>query len=200
MSNLTNVVFGKRALHRICSADYIDWADEMLEQDYDTPHLRILAGLDRRNSIVEVEPYFIHSLKELNIEQVEPKAAVQAYACDIAQQIIDGKFTSAREAIKTLYQICVDTNYDPDYRVWLDLDDALDCLHCGDFPYSYPSATLENIDRIIKQEAENWIAGITASAVVTAHPLEPPAWGRWIADRLWSRLNIARSGNESEDA
>lgn len=102
--------------------------------------------------------YFLRSIKELNIEEIEPKAAVRAYACEIAQQIIDGQSTSFQQAIQALYQIWLDTDFDSDYAVWSELDDALDRLHAGGFPYSYPAATLENFDVIVKQEAARFIA------------------------------------------
>ena len=157
----SKALFGRRLLGHISALDYIDWAVEMLLQDYDSLDLRILAGLDRQSSIFEVEGYFFRALKELNIEaEVEAKDAVQAYAYQIAQQIINGHFSSSRRAIRNLYRICVDTNYASDYRVWLELDDALDSLQAGDFPYTYPSATLENFDALIKQEAANLIARI----------------------------------------
>jgi hypothetical protein len=36
MSSSTKAIFGRRALHSIFAEDYIDWAGEMLMQDYDT--------------------------------------------------------------------------------------------------------------------------------------------------------------------
>ncbi|MBW4473535.1 MAG: ABC transporter ATP-binding protein [Stenomitos rutilans HA7619-LM2] len=157
MSHSTNAIFGKRALHQIFADDYIDWATELLVKGYDSPNLRILAGLDRRSSVFDIETYFIHAIKELDIEEPEPKAAIRAYACEIAQQIINGQFISLRQAIQPLYQIWLDTDHDPDYVIWLELDDALDSLYAGEFPYSYPSATLENIDAIVHQEAARFV-------------------------------------------
>jgi hypothetical protein len=170
MNRSTKVLFGRQALGRTFSEDYIDWAYEMLEQDYDTPQLRILAGLDRRSSIFEVEQYFINSLRELEIESVEPKAAVQAYACDIAQQILDGQFPETREALRALYQIYPDTDYDSDYAVWSDLDDARSYLSSGEFPYPYPAATLDNFDEILKKEAAQFIVRMTTGGGAKAQP------------------------------
>ncbi|MBW4694030.1 MAG: hypothetical protein KME27_19975 [Lyngbya sp. HA4199-MV5] len=158
MSNSTNAIFGKRALHQVFADDYIDWAIELLVQGYDSPNLRILAGLDRRSSVFDIETYFIHAIKELEIEEPEPKAAVRAYACEMAQQIIDGQFTSLRAVVRALYQIWLNTDYDPNYAIWLTLDDALDSLYAGEYPYSYPSATLENFEAIVQQEAARFVS------------------------------------------
>ncbi len=57
-----------------------------------------------------------------------------------------------------MYQIWLDTDYDCEYAIWLQLDDALDSLYAGEFPYTYPSATLENFGEIVRQEADRFIA------------------------------------------
>jgi hypothetical protein len=184
MNRSTKVLFGRQALGRTFSEDYIDWAYEMLEQDYDTPQLRILAGLDRRSSMFEVDEYFKKSLKELSIEPLEPKAAVRAYACDIAQQIIDGQFPASRQTMKALRQLWLDSEYDDDYDIWSDLDEACDYLSWGDFPYTYPTATLDNFDEILKKEAAQFIVRMTTGDEPKAQPPETQFWGRWIADRI----------------
>ena len=163
MNNSTKAVFGKRALGQVFADDYIDWAIAMLMEDYDSPNLRILAGLDRRSSFFEVEAYFLRSIKELGIEEVEPENAIRSYACETAQQIIDGQFTSPHQAIETMYRLWLQLwvargyNYDPDYEIWIELHEALTSIHIGEFPYSYPSATLKNIDEVVKQEAARFI-------------------------------------------
>ncbi len=138
--------------------DYIHWAEEMLMEDYDSPSLRILAGLDHHNSFWEVESYFMRSIEELNIEEPEAKIAIRAYACKIAQQVINGQYDSSQLAVRDLYQIWKYLDYDSEYVIWFELDDALDSLLSQYFPYSYPSATLENFDVIVKQEAEIFLA------------------------------------------
>jgi hypothetical protein len=157
MTFSTKEIFGRRALHNIFAEDYIHWAVEMLVHGHDSPNLRILAGLDRRDSVVEVEKYFLHAATELDIDQVEGKAAMRAYACEIAERIIEGKFTSHRDAIRVLYQIWLDSDHDREYTVWQELDDALDSLLTSDFPYTYPSATLENFDQTLRHEAARFI-------------------------------------------
>jgi hypothetical protein len=159
MSGPTKAIFGKRALQSAFAEDYIDWAGELLVQDYDSPSLRILAGLHRRSGVFEVEAYFLRALKELNISEPESKAAVRAYACEIAHQIIIGQLTS-QEGVRTLYRICRDTEFDHAYLIWYKLDDALDSLLASVFPYSYQSATLDNFDAIVRKEAEEFLAAM----------------------------------------
>jgi hypothetical protein len=160
MNSSTNALLGKRAICHIFATDYIDWAEEMLIQGYDTPNLRILAGLDRKNSIFAVEQYFHTAIKELNIEEIEPNTAVRIYACEVAKQIINGEIKSSQQAIEALYQIYVGTDYDSDYMIWSELDDAFASIRAGEYPYTYPSATLENFAAILKQEATKFITSM----------------------------------------
>ena len=67
MDYILTAIFGKRALGQLFSADYINWAGEMLVQGYDSHSLRILAALDRFSSVFEAEDYFLRSLKELDL-------------------------------------------------------------------------------------------------------------------------------------
>lgn len=129
-------------------------------QGLDSHHLRILAGLDNSTSLFEAEERFLRCSKELEITTPEPETAIRAYACEIAQQLIEGRLTG-REGVRALYQICRANEYDPDFLIWYYLDEAFDYLLAGDYPYTYPSATLENYDEVAKQEAAKFIADMS---------------------------------------
>src|SRR5215208_5660475 len=159
----TKAIFGKRALYQLPAGDYVDWAGEMLVQGYDSYSLRILAGLERSASTFEAEDYFLRSAKELGISIPDSEAAVRAYACEIARQIVEGRLTG-QEGVRALYRICLATEYDRDYLIWLELDDALDSLLSGEYAYTYESATLENFDEVAKQEAEKFIVEMSGKA------------------------------------
>ena len=159
MDYLIKAIFGKRALGEVFASNYIDWAGEMLVQGYDSHSLRILAGLDGFISTFEAEDYFLRSIKELNLTVPDSDMAIRAFACAIAQRVIDGNITG-QEGVRALYKICIATEYEKDFIVWLELDDALDSLLYGSYPYTYQSATLENFDEIAKREAEIFIASV----------------------------------------
>lgn len=156
---LINSIFGERALGPLSTNDYVDWAGEMLAQDYDTYSLCILAGLDRFASAFEAEDYFLRSIKELNLNVPDCANAIRAYACDIARQIINGQLTG-QQGVRTLYKICVATEYEREFMGWYELNEALDNLVAGGYPFTYESPTLENFDEVAKQEAENFIAAV----------------------------------------
>jgi hypothetical protein len=133
----------------------------MLMQGYDSYHLCILAGYNSFTSVFEVEERFLRAARELGFDAPDPETAIRAYACEIAQQIIEGRL-SGREGVHALFRLCITTQYHPDFIIWLYLDDAWDYLSVGDLPYTYESATLENYDDVARQEARNFIAAMSA--------------------------------------
>ena len=165
----TNAIFGRRALNQVCADDYVEWAVEQLVLGYDSFHLRILAGLDRLGSVLETEDYFLRSIKELCIAEPKPDVAIRSYACEIARQITKGGLT-AQQGVRTLYQIWRDSEYSHEFVRWLELDDALDSLSWNEFPYAYPTATRENFEAIVQQEAKNFIADMEKAALDAPAP------------------------------
>jgi hypothetical protein len=160
MDYLLTAIFGKRALQQLSASDYAAWAGEMLVQGYDSRSLRILAGLDRFASTFEAEDYFDRSITELNLTPPDRDAAIRAYACEIARQIIEDKIT-ARAGVRALVSICIATECAREFIIWLELDEAFESLMAGDYPFTYQSATLDNFDEIAKREAANFIAAVT---------------------------------------
>ncbi len=157
MTYSTTAMFGKRAMSQLSAEDYIDWAVQMLMQDCDSRHLRILAGLGRKTtSAFEAEDYFLRCMKELNLSVPDSEKAIWAYAREAAQEIVDGRI-SGKQGVRNMFQFCLATDYDHDFVIWLELDDALDNLLQDEHPYSYKSATLENFEIIAKHEAEKFI-------------------------------------------
>ncbi len=144
-------------MSQITAEDYIDWAVEMLEQGYDFRQLRILAVLDRKTtSRLEAGDYFLRCMKELNLPAPDSEKAILAYAREAAQEIVEENIP-ARKGVRNMFKFCLATDYDHDFVIWLELDDALDLLIEGEDSYSYESATLENFDSIAKLEAEKFI-------------------------------------------
>jgi len=160
MNHLLTAICGKKALRQLSCGDYVDWAVEMLVQGYDSHSLRILAGLNKSASTFEAENYFVRSITELNLTLPDPDTAIRAYACAIARQIIDEKI-AAHDGVRALFQICIATNYARDFIIWFQLEDALDSLLSGNYPFTYESATLENFHEIAKREAANFIGAVT---------------------------------------
>lgn len=154
---LTHSTFGKNALGFAAAVDYIDWAVEMLELGYDSRSLGMLASFERStSSISDVEQYFYRAINELNFVKPSQTVAVRNYACNVAQQIINGQI-EPKAAVEELYKICVATRYGDDFVIWFELEEALGLLLISEQPWSYEGITLKNFDEIVKLEAKNFI-------------------------------------------
>ena len=156
MSLSVATVFGRRAMNRVTAADYVEWATGMLTDGNDSPNLRVLAGLDERGSVFEAEEHFRKALRELQIPEPDETGKLRAYACHLARQILDGTL-AAEAGVKALYQVCLATDYARPFMVWLYLDDALDSIRAGDYPWTYETATAANYDDIVKVEAQRFL-------------------------------------------
>jgi hypothetical protein len=167
-------IFGKREMGLLTTEEYVDWAGEMLVKGFDSPSLRVLAGLDKFTSGFEVESRFTRSIQELGFEVPERHAALRAYACGLAERIV-ARQQPAKEALRALHKIFIASDYSRDYLVWSDLDDALDDLIYGNYPFGYElhgkytdmlgTVTLENFDEIIKLEAQDFVQSICSTKV-----------------------------------
>lgn len=160
-------IFGRRATSQASADDYIDWAVGMLEDGYDSRQLRILAGLQRKLvNRFEAEEHFLGCMRELNLPVPDSSEALLAYACAAAQEIVEGKIP-VRLGVRNMYEFCRATDYEEDFVVWAELNDALDLLLEGEYPFPYgatalepvvfESVTLENFDNLAKLEAENFV-------------------------------------------
>ena len=61
--------------------DIIEWAIALLILGYDSPNLRILAGLTPVNDRWEVTYYVNKTLEDFNLAELTGKTAVFAYTC-----------------------------------------------------------------------------------------------------------------------
>ncbi|MEE6452671.1 hypothetical protein RAH41_19075 [Gottfriedia acidiceleris] len=65
--------------HVVASSDYVNWAIEMLLNDYSTDSLIKLASLNEPLNIFEVEEYFKRSIKELNLCEATHQECAEYY-------------------------------------------------------------------------------------------------------------------------
>ncbi len=159
MDHLIRTIFGKLEITTLSTSDYVDWAGEMLVLGEDSRSLRILASLENQAPTYEAEGYFFRSLTELGIERPSREQAILGYAVELARSIIEEQINSEL-GVRMLYRVCVAAEYPREMIIWYELDDALDSLAYGHYPYTYPSLASENIDSVVKHEAENFIAAI----------------------------------------
>jgi hypothetical protein len=150
----TPALFFARATNRLLASEYVEWAISMLEQDFDSPSLRILAGLDG-SSLFEADDYFRRVLRELHISEPDFDTSVRAYACELCTRIISGTL-DPKSGVRQLYKTCLATNYANDFMVWLYLDDGLDSIEAGDYPWTYEGLTPDNFEVVVRTEAKRF--------------------------------------------
>lgn len=136
---------------------FIDWATSLLEDGYDSPSLRVLAGfVPEENSIFEVESYLLKSLDELNFPILEEADAIKAYAYEILTGLVNYEIKKEK-ALRLLKEICIEKDYFIELYDFYLLHFSIDDLKASPFAYHWDGATRENIDQIIFQTARDWL-------------------------------------------
>lgn len=151
----TTDIFGRRAVALVTATDYVDWAEGMLLEGHDARHLRMLAGLDRGASVFEGEDLFLRAVRELGL--AEPADPLMAHACDLARRLASGELP-ARPTVRALFKLWVLSDCARrELSEWMALDDALDSLEAGVYPYALPGATPDNFDELARAEARAFL-------------------------------------------
>ena len=143
-----------RSMQSDISVDAPAWACHQLEMGQDTPHLRILAGLGIADGRWEIEATFDQALRELNLTLPFPDRAATIYAVELAQGYLDG--TVQREfLLRTLCQMCIDTDYTRSLTPFYNLRWSWDDLKKQGWSFYDLKATKENFDDILVEAIEN---------------------------------------------
>lgn len=145
MTHETLHLLARRHLNRTSLGDFVDWAVFLLEEGYDTEHLRMLASLGPAPASADIAYYFSQTIWELRWIVPSLPILLRLYAQDIAQRILDGKVLAV-DGCHEIYGISRAMNYPEDMKSWLYLDDGLE-------PETYIELKGENWDLAIRQEA-----------------------------------------------
>jgi hypothetical protein len=136
----TENLLKERALGFDIPEYYISWAIERLCEGADSEGLRILAGLDPVRERNEIEPCFLRAAAELEIELPAAAEPAMKEACRI-RQLYDWGHISAQEAIRSMFWLCVEADYDDRYMlVWFYITEE------DGRGYYYPSQLHEDLD------------------------------------------------------
>lgn len=132
MAISTSELFGLQVSKDVRSANYVDWAVGMLVEGFDSPSLRVLAGLDENGNVFETEETFGKVVRELGIQEPNTQGKFRGYACYQASRILDGTI-SPENGVQALYKVWRMSGCKKEYIDWVRLDDALDWMQQGDF-------------------------------------------------------------------
>ena len=120
-------LFAKWHLNSATAAHAAQWATDALEDGFDSPAVRELAGLDLDPlaSVFEAEHVLLQALRELSIPFPEKATALRAYAVFLAGEISAGRLDPVAGVRKVHQCVVSPLNHPEDVMPWCYLDDAL---------------------------------------------------------------------------
>lgn len=153
----TKAILAFRALNKSIDKNWIDWATSMLEQGYDTPHLRMLAGEANPylSSQFEMRELVDKTLEELGFSWFDIDHVVKEYTAELLQDMLNGKRTSTA-VLHELYDLCVELDYADYLYVFHSLYFAQNDLESYGEQHYFP-ANCSNIENVMQDEARKWL-------------------------------------------
>jgi hypothetical protein len=158
ISELTYKVVAYSDLTTLNGDDCVDWAIEMLQLGHETPSLLILAGLTKPTNQFEVRDYLKRALSELELEEKTGDDATLSYSSYYITKISKGE--DVKRNLGIIYEFCKARNYEKViydfyllYWAWNDLDNG------NEYQAYWPDADKSNIEQIVIETANKWIAG-----------------------------------------
>lgn len=121
----------------LAPADYIEWADQLLVQDSDSPSIAQLASCawDTPPDAQQIERLFQESLAELGLAlPVDEFDALTRYAASICQHFLDGAL-EPWDLVSEMLSLSEDNQEPYLFDIWIVLCDALAGAHSRD-PHS----------------------------------------------------------------
>lgn len=133
----------------------VDWALELLNSGVETENVFMLASFSKPVDSREIKPYVSAVLNELKLSEKEGNEAIISKINYHLAEIIQDK--SIRNNLKFLYEICLDNNYGFGLMKFYLLYHGWDELDEMGVNFYYDGADKSNIEKIIKEEAKNWL-------------------------------------------
>jgi hypothetical protein len=135
----------------------VDWAIGLLERGQDSPHLRQLAGMLPPYNHFEIAALRDRTMEELKIEDVAQSEAIREYVVEVLRDALNGDLHLI-EALKTVTDLCIADGYRQDLMDFYCLYYAHLNLQHGNMQWYWDGATRENIDEIIRECAQSFLA------------------------------------------
>ena len=156
LSDLTYKVVAFSEVPNFDADQCVDWAVEMIFLGYDTPSLRILAGLNKPTNYFEIVECLPEVLSSLKLTQKKGDEATLSYCSYYIKKIATSE--NIRQNLSHVYQYCQSKDYEGLIYDFYLLHWAWDDIDYGNVytPY-WESANKENIEKIVVETANNWI-------------------------------------------
>lgn len=134
----------------------VDWAIAMLELGIETPNVLMLAGISQPTNYYEVSPYLHAALRELHLPEKNGDSAIISYC------IFSAKRIASKEQIRMHLRELLNNYYRLDRSdLLLDfslLEWAWQDIETGYETYYWEGANADNIESIVVQTAQKWLA------------------------------------------
>lgn len=152
----TKAILAFRSLERDIDEQWVDWAVSMMLQNYDTPHLNMLAGISPPFYQPELIPIADKALKELGLDWSDKEKAVRDYIVELLEKMLNGEL-SKKYVLGEIKDIHVEEDFRDDLYDFYLLYYALDDLEISEVQWYWKGADRKNIDGIITSVSMNWI-------------------------------------------
>jgi len=153
---ITSEILLYRALGRSVDEDWVNWALAMLEEGYDTPHLRMLAGELPPFNQFELQPLVDDVLKELYLDWSDRDSALENFTIQLLRRMLRGEVATT-SALEELKDICVELDYEKSIYDFYLLYFAQVDLQSADIQWYLPDTDRSNIEQRIQERAVSWI-------------------------------------------
>ncbi len=147
----------RRHLQRACGQECVDWAIGMLERSVESRSLLLLAGLTPPLNHFEICALRDRALEEIRPPELSVADPVMAYVAEIVAPAMWDP-GALRDVFERVTRLAIELGYPDDLQPFYNLHYAAEDLLHEDVQRYWPAANRENIDRIMRQEAERFVA------------------------------------------
>ncbi|WEA41353.1 hypothetical protein [Lysinibacillus fusiformis] len=137
----------------IKSADYINWAFTMLEDNCSSFSLNILASLREPLNIFEVEVYFRRALSEIELQEPSYEECARDNILHLSEKILQDK-NNVFEIVYDINTVIRDIDYPEDLKEWFIISEMVDGFHYGGNAFNL---TKEEVMTAIMDAAKNQV-------------------------------------------
>jgi hypothetical protein len=153
----TTEILARRTLDSACGQEVVDWAISMLEDGQETRHVLLLAATAPPFNEFELARLRDLSLEELGVDAAPAGDPVISYAAELLDEGLAGR-REMFSALSLVKDLCIAREYLPELFDFYLLWNAADDLRTYEDQRYWGGATRENIDRIIRDRAQAFIA------------------------------------------
>lgn len=147
----TRILYYKKFEGSIKPVDYVNWAVQMLENDFSTQSLCILASLNEPLNVFEVEDYFMRASRELRLREPTQEECAESYIYDLFGKILNNEDDIFKIVDEIYYVIREHLPIEEELSVWYDISEKVDDFRYGD---NITNITKETLAITIVEEAK----------------------------------------------